>query len=329
MNKLIILTSAIPLLLLTGHAQADVVHADDTIIQGSVCTGFDCINNENFGADTIRLKENNLRIHFDDTSSTGSFPSNDWRLVANDQASGGANYFAIEDSTAGGVPFKVTAGAPSNSLFISSSGNLGLGTSTPVLDAHIVNGDTPAIRLEQDSSSGYSAQTWDVAGNETNFFIRDVTNGSKLPFKIIPGAPTNSLYVASSGNVGLGTPSPDANLHVIGKALVSPSDSGAPANQANLHVIDTSSGAVLDSAVQGIKLENTSTTENPRVLFVIENKGPTGFAIKDNSDNGDVWYVANDDGALTFFKDSLANPLMKLKDNGDLQVKGSVTPNAF
>ena len=35
-----------------------------------------------------------------------------------------------------------------------------------------------------------------MAGNETNFFIRDVTNGSKLPFRIRPGAPTSSIDVA-------------------------------------------------------------------------------------------------------------------------------------
>src|ERR1041384_1801558 len=40
----------------------DVVTADDEIIQGSLCVGLDCVNNESFGFDTIRLKENNTRI---------------------------------------------------------------------------------------------------------------------------------------------------------------------------------------------------------------------------------------------------------------------------
>ncbi len=36
-------------------------------------------------------------------------------------------------------------------------------------------GDTPAWRLEQTAAGGFTAQTWDVAGNEANFFVRDVT----------------------------------------------------------------------------------------------------------------------------------------------------------
>ena len=60
----------------------DVVTADDEIIQGSLCVGLDCVVNESFGFDTIRLKENNTRIKFDDTSTSAGFPNNDWQLTA-------------------------------------------------------------------------------------------------------------------------------------------------------------------------------------------------------------------------------------------------------
>lgn len=188
------------------------VFATDVIVQGSICVGFDCVNGESFGFDTERLKENNLRLHFDDTSVSASFPSNDWRLVANDTTNGGSNFFAIEDSTAGTVPFRVEAGAGNNALHVDATGgNVGMGTSTPVVELHITDGDSPTMRLEQNGSSGFTPQTWDVAGNETNFFVRDVTNGSKLPFKIRPGAPDNSLYIDSEGDIGLGTASPGTN----------------------------------------------------------------------------------------------------------------------
>ena len=196
-----------------GVSAYDQVIADDLIVQGSECLGVDCVNGESFGFDTLRLKENNTRIKFEDTS-VGSFPSNDWTIVANDSSSGGANYLAFEDTTGGKTPFKVTAGAATNSLFVSSAGRVGLGTSAPVLKLHLAQGDTPGIRLEQNNSSGYSAQTWDMAGNETNFFVRDVTNGSKLPFRIRPGAPTSSIDVAASGDVGIGTSSPQYKLDV-------------------------------------------------------------------------------------------------------------------
>ena len=201
--------------LLAGEAAADQVIPDDLIVQGSQCVGFDCVNNENFGFDTIKLKENNLRIFFEDTSTIAGFPANDWRLIINDSASGGASFFAIQDATAGQQSLRVDAGAPSNSVHVSSTGRVGLRTATPVLDLHIATGNTPAHRLEQNASGGWGAQTWDIAGNEANFFVRDVTSGSRLPFRIRPGAPTSSLDIASSGNVGIGTASPNANLHVV------------------------------------------------------------------------------------------------------------------
>jgi hypothetical protein len=197
-----------------GPLTKDQVILDDLIVDGSLCVGIDCVNNENFGFDTIRLKENNLRIKFEDTS-TGTFPSNDWQLTANDSANGGASFFSIDDVTNSRTPFKVTAGAPTNSFFMASDGDVGFGTASPAINGvHIADGNTPALRLEQNGSSGFAAQTWDIAGNETNFFVRDVTNGSTLPFRIRPGAPSSSIDIAADGDVGVGTASPSAALHV-------------------------------------------------------------------------------------------------------------------
>lgn len=203
----------------------DVVTPDDIIVQGSACIGLDCVNNESFGFDTIRLKENNTRIKFEDTS-VGTFPTTDWQLTANDSASGGASKFSIEDITGSKVPFTVTAGAPTNSMFVASNGKVGFRTATPALDLHITTTDTPAHRLEQTSGGGFTAQTWDVAGNEANFFVRDVTGGSRLPFRIRPGAPTSSVDIAASGNVGIGTSSPADKMEVTGQLRVSGSGGG-------------------------------------------------------------------------------------------------------
>ena len=113
------------------------------------------------------------------------------------------------------LPFKVEAGAGNNALHVDASGgNVGMGTATPVVELHVTDGDSPTMRLEQNGSNGWTPQTWDVAGNETNFFVRDVTNGSKLPFKIKPGAPDNSIFIKGDGFIGLGTASPEEALHV-------------------------------------------------------------------------------------------------------------------
>jgi len=224
----------------------DQVIADDMIVVGSLCVGSDCANGENFGFDTIRLKENNLRIKFEDTSNSASFPSNDWQLTANSSSNGGASYFAIDDINSGKTPFLVEAGAPNSSLYVDSGGRIGLGTSSPVVELHIKNGDSPTLRLEQDGSSGFTPQTWDVVGNETNFFVRDVTNGSLLSFRIRSGAPANSIFIDTDGDVGLGTASPDAKLDVLGQTVLNPSGEAFTLNaNATLHMHKSATVLVL------------------------------------------------------------------------------------
>jgi Chaperone of endosialidase len=196
----------------------DFVIADDLIVQGSACVGLDCADGENFGFDTIRVKENNDRIQFDDTSTSAGFATNNWQIRANGSASGGEAFLGFVDqgatgnSETGTIVFQVDAGASANSLRVSNVGRIGNKTATPVLDFHTNTSNTPAIRLEQNNTGGFTAQTWDIAGNEANFFIRDVTGGSRLSFRIRPGAPTSSIDIAANGNVGVGTASPNARI---------------------------------------------------------------------------------------------------------------------
>jgi hypothetical protein len=204
-------------------AKPDEVINDDLVVQGSACVGLDCVNNETFGFDTIRVKENNTRIQFDDTSTSAGFATNNWQIRANSSASGGASFLGFVDqgttgnSETGTIVFEVDAGAPANSLKVSSTGRVGIRTATPVLDLHVNTGDTPAMRFEQNSGGGFTAQTWDVAGNEANFFVRDVTGGSRLPLRIRPGAPTSSIDINAGGSVGIGTASP--NKSAVSRAI--------------------------------------------------------------------------------------------------------------
>jgi hypothetical protein len=235
-------------------ASPDDVIPDDLIVQGSGCFGLDCVSGEVFGFDTIRLKENNTRIQFEDTSAAG-FPLNNWQIRANSSAAGGASFLGFVDQGAAGnsetgtVVFEVDAGAPANSLKVASNGKVGLRTATPVLDVHANTSDTPAIRLEQNNSGGFTAQTWDIASNEANFFVRDVTSGSRLPFRIRPGAPTSSLDISAAGFVGIGIASP-------GKALdVARSGSDTTTNHAVIKVRTTGTAAGFGP---GLIIENTS-----------------------------------------------------------------------
>lgn len=288
--------------LLAGPASAQ-----DLIVDGSLCVGFDCVTGESFGFSTILMKENNLRITAQDTSETGAFPQGDWALAFNDTASGGINKFAIEYLDNSTTPFTIEGGAPSNALYVEDGGNVGLGTSNPALQMHIVDGNTPTVRLEQDGSSGFTAQTWDIAGNETNFFVRDVTNSSSLPFKIRPGAANDALSIGANSNVGIGVTSSNPS--------------------AALHVRRTNGTAAL-------LVEEASVTAAPRTLFTLSNNGSANFEIADTSvpdtdNSGRVWKMKNTSGKMLFTTaGSDSDKEMSLDQDGNLTIAGNFIAGA-
>ena len=194
----------------------DQVFLDDLIVVGSICVGQDCSNGESFGFDTLRLKENNLRIKAQDTSTSASFPTNDWQITFNDSSNGGPTSSPIDDIDGGRTPFTIEAGAR-QPLALRRSRGIGVRHRTqPGRRLHLKEGNTPTLRLEQDGSSGFTPQTWDLAGNETNFFIRDATNGSDLPFRIFPNAGSDALIIeGGTGDIGLGTTNPAQDLHIL------------------------------------------------------------------------------------------------------------------
>lgn len=76
-------------------AAAEVAISDDQIVQGHVCVGYDCLNGEDFAGDTLRLKENNVRIRFHDTT-VGDVLGQSWNISANDKSNGGDAYMSFE-----------------------------------------------------------------------------------------------------------------------------------------------------------------------------------------------------------------------------------------
>ncbi len=286
-----------------------VLTNSDGIIRNSLCVGFDCPNSPTFSDTTILLMENNDRIKFDDTSTINSFPRNDWEIEANSNLNGGASYLGFNDcgqSSQGGcasdLVFAVEAGARQNALYVESDGDVGFGTANPVVRLHTTDGDTPALRLEQDGSSGFAPQTWDIAGNETSFFIRDATNGSTLPFRIRPGASSNSLVIDSDDDVGIGVLSADAPLHVL--------RSGSIGSDGQVHI------------------ENNSGTASDRNMLRIENNGPPTllFSNTNAASNGSWTYTVTNGGIFQINASGSGTPIeLQLSEGGDMTIGGMLT----
>jgi hypothetical protein len=184
-------------------------YADDVSATGGLCGGADCTSAETYGLSPVKLKANNTRIKFEDTSTAAGFASTDWQLSANDSSSGGANKFFVEDLTAATVPMVIEGGTPSNTLYVDSTGRLGLRTSTPARDLTISVPVSAGIRMEQSLSP---FQAWDIVANNNNFYVRDV-NHEQDPFIIRTSAPYYSLVIDSTGRIGLGVASPLYQIH--------------------------------------------------------------------------------------------------------------------
>jgi hypothetical protein len=288
---------------LSLRAMPDQVIPDDLIVQGSACVGLDCVNGEVFDFDTIRMKENNTRLQFSDTSTAAGFPTNNWQLRANSSASGGDSFLGFVDQGANGtsesgtIVLSVLAGAPANSIKVDSTGRVGLRTATPVLDLHINTSNTPAIRLEQNNSGGFTAQTWDIGANEANFFVRDVTSGSTLPLRIRPGAPTSTVDITADGNVGIGTASPvfsanTAKFLGVNAGTGAFSEIGAGGNQSGTTAV-LGTLAFFNSNIVGAEKRNAVITgsnagavNSGKITFFTANAGSLGERMRiDNTGN--------------------------------------------
>ncbi|MEM6306347.1 MAG: hypothetical protein AAF744_16645, partial [Pseudomonadota bacterium] len=216
--------TAAALTLLAAPAVSDTI-TGDLSVRSHLCVGESCLDGgvQTFVDESFLIDANNPWIKFEDSSGINNFPTNDWQLKVNDTFDNGENYIAIEDLDGGTVPFRVDAGARDNALRVAGNGRVGIGTGLPVEELHVVVEDSPTLRLEQTAGS-FAAHTWDILGNETNFSIRDVTNTSTnevLPFRIFPGAANNNgLVIQDDGDIGLGTQSPQAKLHVAGTSML-------------------------------------------------------------------------------------------------------------
>ncbi|CAH1385410.1 choice-of-anchor U domain-containing protein [Candidatus Nitrotoga sp. M5] len=90
---------ALPLLgclLVPMHSVADQLIADDLVLTGKLCTGFDCLigGAENFGDSSVKLKENNTQIRLYNTASQDVL-AKAWVLSANDSSNGGPSRFSF------------------------------------------------------------------------------------------------------------------------------------------------------------------------------------------------------------------------------------------
>ena len=121
----------------------------------------------------------------------------------------GVDLYKLQAGSSGSHHFYIDG---SERMTIDSSGRVGIGTTSPVSDLHIADG-FPRITL-QDTDGADTRGFIDYSADYLGFISQNGLSYGNIRFRRYNGTSTvDSMYIDSSGNVGIGTTSPSATLH--------------------------------------------------------------------------------------------------------------------
>ena len=202
---------------------------------------------------------------------------------------------------------------------IDSDGNVGIGTTSPDTALHIST-TSPSIRLTDTTpATNTVAQVWadsDAAG--ALLLAADITNVGTNPFISARigglGVADEKMRIDSSGNVGIGTTSPDSALHVMQSGDVNDGITLQQVNYAKkLNLRTNSAGELIvdvdDGTVEAMRIDSDGNvgigTTNPSAVFHVEKhsnltQSSPHFKIRGNVYtglhwlNGTAYYIGQD-----------------------------------
>ena len=104
--------------------------------------------------------------------------------------------------------------SPVPSIFTAlASGNVGIGTSNPAVKLDVSGNNSTYIQVERTTLSSEGSLILGAETNENTIFSRGLGSANK-DIRVVIGA-TERMRITSAGNVGIGTSSPAAPLHIL------------------------------------------------------------------------------------------------------------------
>lgn len=195
----------------------------------------------------------------------------------------------------------------SEAVRIDSSGNVGIGTSSPSTTLHLDSGGTPTT-IQIDSDTEASIDFNDHGGSAKRYKIGTniSSNDGQLEFKDMT-ANAERMRIDSSGNVGIGTSSPNSRL-----------TSASTDGSTGLSIHRTFSGNVSgETTIGGLDFTLTDTATSNQVVSRISPVGSAG--------TGDAFA-----GSMRFFTAGTSGSIaeaMRIDSSGNVGI-GTSSPSA-
>lgn len=134
-----------------------------------------------------------------------------------------------------------------NRFHVANGGNVGIGTTSPGAKLDVASSSNAMIRVSSTTGAGAYLVAHDAVGSyaalmtsttsqdwrtgmygSTTWKVVDATNAEKAPLSIESNTPSNTLFLKSTGNVGIGTVTPNTKLDVVGQIQAGNGFTGSP-----------------------------------------------------------------------------------------------------
>jgi hypothetical protein len=210
----------------------------------------------------------------------------------------GDSYMSLLTTSDGGT---LTQG-----LTLLHNGNVGIGTTSPASTVNLhISDANPKLRLQDSDETNVYTEIFNSSGDT---HIRSRDGSSNGIFSLIGNNGTTDQYflrIDADGDVGIGTDSPTANLHIVDSSdpvLKIQNTSANPANAGTIHFIES-------GGTDGFKIHHDGNENRLEFQFESSSSETTFMTLKRDTGNVGI---------------NETNPTEKLHVNGNLKVTGSV-----
>ena len=184
---------------------ANPVRFKDLYLSGNVSAASADLRNTSSGAETTALSLRNYAAGANTATALNFYPTQSTSRFASIVAE---NYDGNNNIT---LSFLTSAGdTPSAALTLDQNRNVGIGTSSPSQKFHVNSGSTDTVALFESSGDANAYLVIKDSGSSGGAFIGAIGTHTILG----TGGSTERMRIDSSGNVGIGTTSPDLKLDV-------------------------------------------------------------------------------------------------------------------